>query len=59
MVLGNGVRLSGALKELDKFLHKTNIPVITSVNGNDIINGDYKYESKEELDKMFKDYDPK
>jgi acetolactate synthase I/II/III large subunit len=43
MVLGNGVRLSGALKELDKFLHKTNIPVITSVNGNDIINGDYKY----------------
>jgi hypothetical protein len=22
------------------------------------INGDYKYESKEELEKMFKDYDP-
>jgi acetolactate synthase-1/2/3 large subunit len=41
LVVGNGVRLSGGINELKDFLNKTNIPVITAVNGNDIINEDY------------------
>lgn len=43
IVIGNGVRLSDGLKELYKFLETTNIPVITSTNGNDIVNPDYPY----------------
>jgi len=41
IVVGNGVRLSGGIEELKEFLNKTNIPVITAVNGNDIVNEDY------------------
>jgi acetolactate synthase-1/2/3 large subunit len=41
IIVGNGVRLSGGIDELKKFLNKTNVPVITAVNGNDIINEDY------------------
>jgi acetolactate synthase-1/2/3 large subunit len=41
VIVGNGVRLSGGINELKEFLNKTNIPVITAVNGNDIINEDY------------------
>ena len=43
IIIGNGVRLSNGLKELYKFLETTNIPVITSTNGNDIVNPDYPY----------------
>lgn len=43
LVVGNGVRLSGAVKELQKVLTNTNIPTITSVNGNDIVTSDYRY----------------
>jgi len=43
MIVGNGVRLSGGVDILHKILNKTNIPVITAVNGNDIVNEDYKY----------------
>jgi acetolactate synthase I/II/III large subunit len=43
IIIGNGVRLSDGLKELYKFLETTNIPVITSTNGNDIVNPDYPY----------------
>lgn len=43
IIVGNGVRLSDGISELYKFLKKTNIPVITSTNGNDIINPDYSY----------------
>lgn len=43
LILGNGVRLSGGLKELNNFLTSTDIPVITSTNGNDIVNNDYEY----------------
>ena len=43
LILGNGVRLSGGLEELNNFLISTNIPVITSTNGNDIVNNDYEY----------------
>jgi acetolactate synthase-1/2/3 large subunit len=41
--VGNGIRLSGGLKQLNDFLEKTNIPVISSTNGNDIVNSDYEY----------------
>jgi acetolactate synthase-1/2/3 large subunit len=43
LILGNGVRLSGAVELIRSVLDKTNIPTITAVNGNDIVNSDYKY----------------
>ena len=43
MIVGNGIRLSGAVDELYKILHATQIPVISAVNGNDIVNSDYRY----------------
>jgi acetolactate synthase-1/2/3 large subunit len=43
MVVGNGIRLSGGIEELYKILDKTKIPVISAVNGNDIVNDDYEY----------------
>ncbi len=41
MVVGNGVRLSGGVDELYKVLNTTKVPVITAVNGNDLVNVDY------------------
>jgi acetolactate synthase-1/2/3 large subunit len=43
LIVGNGVRLSGAIDLLFELLNKTNIPVITAVNGNDIVNESYPY----------------
>ncbi len=43
MIVGNGIRLSGAIDSLYELLEKTNIPVITAVNGNDIVNESYPY----------------
>lgn len=43
MIVGNGVRLSGAVEELRTLLNKTNIPTISAVNGNDIVTSDYKH----------------
>jgi len=45
MIVGNGIRLSGneSIQSLYDILFKTNIPVISAVNGNDIVNSDYKY----------------
>jgi len=43
MVVGNGIRLSGGIEELYKTLKSSNIPVISAVNGNDIVNDDYEY----------------
>jgi acetolactate synthase-1/2/3 large subunit len=43
LILGNGVRLSGGVDSILSVLDKTNIPTITAVNGNDIVNTDYKY----------------
>jgi len=39
--VGNGIRLADATKELKEFLKLTNIPVISAVNGNDLVNDDY------------------
>jgi acetolactate synthase-1/2/3 large subunit len=41
MIVGNGIRLSGGIEELKQVLSMTNIPTITAVNGNDIVNSDY------------------
>lgn len=38
LIIGNGIRLGNAIDELKEFLTRTNIPVISAVNGNDIIN---------------------
>jgi acetolactate synthase-1/2/3 large subunit len=42
LIVGNGVRLSKAEKELDQFLSLSKIPVITAVNGNDLVNESYE-----------------
>jgi len=41
MIVGNGVRLSNGVKQLHDVLSKTNIPVISAINGNDLVNEDY------------------
>jgi len=41
LIVGNGIRLSNGVEELFKVLSATNIPVITAVNGNDIVNNEY------------------
>ena len=40
-IVGNGIRLSGGVDELHKLLEATNIPVITAVNGNDLVTSEY------------------
>jgi acetolactate synthase-1/2/3 large subunit len=41
LIVGNGIRLSGGVDELHKLLEATNIPVITAVNGNDLVTSEY------------------
>ena len=41
LIVGNGIRLSGGVNELHKLLECTNIPVITAVNGNDLVTSEY------------------
>jgi acetolactate synthase-1/2/3 large subunit len=41
MIVGNGIRLSNGVKQLFNVLNVTNIPVISAVNGNDLVNEDY------------------
>ena len=41
LIVGNGVRLSGAVKELRNLVNKIKIPAISAVNGNDLLNEDY------------------
>ena len=43
LIVGNGVRLSGAVDEIQELLNRTNTPTITAINGNDIVNSDYRY----------------
>jgi acetolactate synthase-1/2/3 large subunit len=42
MIVGNGIRLSGGVDILRDLITKINIPIISAVNGNDIVNSDYK-----------------
>lgn len=43
LLVGNGIRLSGGVNELRELLTKTNVPVISAVNGNDIVTSDYEH----------------
>lgn len=42
IIVGNGIRLSGAVDEIKSLVTELQIPVISAVNGNDIINEDYE-----------------
>ena len=42
IIVGNGVRISNGIESLNYFLNKTKFPVITAVNGNDIVNESYE-----------------
>lgn len=41
LIVGNGISLAKARTELKEFLQKSKIPVVTSVNGNDLVTEDY------------------
>lgn len=43
VVVGNGIRLSGGVDLMRTLCERTNVPVISAVNGNDIITSDYKH----------------
>jgi len=43
LIVGNGVRLSNAVNQMRTFLEYTKIPVITGINGNDLVNEDYEH----------------
>lgn len=43
LIVGNGIRLSGAVNSIRDLIKNINVPVISAVNGNDIINSDYRY----------------
>lgn len=43
IAVGNGIRLSGAVELMRRLCEKTNVPVISAVNGNDVITSDYRY----------------
>lgn len=43
LVVGNGIRLSGGVELVRELCNRTNIPVISAVNGNDIITSDYPH----------------
>jgi acetolactate synthase-1/2/3 large subunit len=43
LIVGNGIRLSGGVDAIRELCEKTHIPTISAVNGNDIINSDYRY----------------
>ena len=41
LLVGNGIRLAGAIPELHEFIKKTNINVITAMSGTDLVDHDY------------------
>ena len=43
IIAGNGIRLSGGVDLFREFISSVNVPVITAVNGNDVINHDYQH----------------
>jgi acetolactate synthase-1/2/3 large subunit len=43
IIVGNGIRLSGGVDLMRTLCERTNVPVISAVNGNDIITSDYRY----------------
>lgn len=43
LIVGNGIRLSNGISELYELINKLKIPVISAVNGNDIVTSEYEY----------------
>ena len=43
IIVGNGVRLSNSTKQLNKLISKLRIPIVTSLNGNDIVSNEYEF----------------
>ncbi|MBU2540185.1 thiamine pyrophosphate-binding protein [Patescibacteria group bacterium] len=43
MIVGNGIRLAGAVPELWEFIKKTKINVVSAMSGTDLVNDDYPY----------------
>ena len=43
IIVGNGVRLGNSTKLLNKFINKLRIPVVTSLNGNDVVSNEYEF----------------
>lgn len=43
MIVGNGIRLAGAVEELWQFIEKTKINVVSAMSGTDLVNNDYPY----------------
>jgi len=43
VVVGNGIRLSGGVDLMKEVCDRTSVPVISAVNGNDIITSDYPH----------------
>jgi len=43
LIVGNGVRLANAQNQMKAFLGYTGIPVLTGINGNDLVNEDYEH----------------
>lgn len=43
LIVGNGIRLGNSISELYELINKLKIPVISAVNGNDIVTSEYKY----------------
>ncbi|MDP2741608.1 MAG: thiamine pyrophosphate-binding protein [bacterium] len=43
MIVGNGIRLAGAISELWEFIEKTKINVVSAMSGTDLVNNDYPY----------------
>jgi acetolactate synthase-1/2/3 large subunit len=42
LILGGGLRIAKAVNELDKFLEKTNIPIVTTWSGVDVLDFNHK-----------------
>jgi acetolactate synthase-1/2/3 large subunit len=43
VIVGNGIRLSGGVDLMKEVCDRTSVPVISAVNGNDIITSDYPH----------------
>lgn len=43
IIVGNGIRLSGGVELMRTLCDRTNVPVISAINGNDVITSDYPH----------------
>jgi len=43
IIAGNGIRLAGAVEEFRELIDILRMPVVTAINGNDLVNEDYEF----------------